>query len=166
MNPSSNREILQDVYPDAFRHCFGCGKDNPQGLQLACWQDGDDVVSQWHPLSHLEGPSAALHGGITAVLMDEVGSAAAFVEIYRRRGEVVGTAPAPFFVTANLNVDYLRPIPIDAQVTLRARATNRDEVQSRKIWVTCDLIVSEHVAAQGRLLFLITDKDRYDGAEG
>jgi acyl-coenzyme A thioesterase PaaI-like protein len=161
VTPTSHPTI-QRHYATSFHNCFGCGPNNASGLQLRCWVDGDDAVARWTPLPHLEGPARALHGGITALLMDEVGSAAAFMEFHRRQGSTPGEAPAPFFVTATLSVDYLKPVPIDRELELRAHTTNPQDVESRKAWIKGVLTREGEVAATARLLFILTDAEKYD----
>ena len=150
----SDRAIIQEHYPPGLQSCFGCGRGNAAGLQIGCWQEGGEVVTQWQPPDHLQGPRGMLHGGITALLMDEVASAAAFVEFHRRAGKSLGEMPPPFFVTANLNIDYQLPVPISGAVTLRARPTEPRAPGSRKVWIECTLSCNERCAARSRVLLV------------
>ena len=54
------------------RTCFGCGRDNPHGLQLDFCVDSDGAASaSWVPDSKWEGLRGVVHGGIVATLLDE-----------------------------------------------------------------------------------------------
>ena len=53
-------------------NCIGCAPDNPFGLHLCFYEDGDDIVSKWHPSANYQGWLNTLHGGIQALLLDEV----------------------------------------------------------------------------------------------
>ena len=53
-------------------NCFGCAPQNPSGLQMEFYEDGDEIVSFWHPDGKYQGWLNTLHGGIQAVLLDEV----------------------------------------------------------------------------------------------
>jgi uncharacterized protein (TIGR00369 family) len=85
---------------DIFRpkSCFVCGTDNPGGLNLAPERDGDKVVVRFTPgRTHL-GFSRAVHGGITASLLDEV------------IGVACGLRADGKCATVELNVTYRRPL--------------------------------------------------------
>ena len=51
-------------------HCFGCGLDNPYGLQIHSVWEGDEVVCRWTPKDYMTGPPNFLYGGISASLID------------------------------------------------------------------------------------------------
>ena len=53
-------------------HCFGCCPDNPIGLHMEFFEDGDYIVSTWHPSTHYQGWVNTMHGGILSTLIDEV----------------------------------------------------------------------------------------------
>lgn len=52
-------------------NCFGCSPENPYGLKMEFYEDGDDIVSFWTPGENYQGWMNTLHGGIQATLMDE-----------------------------------------------------------------------------------------------
>ena len=129
---------FQDAYPDELSHCYGCGRLNPDGLQLKSYWDGDETVARFRPRpSHMAIPGF-VYGGLLASLIDchGTGSAAAAAEKAR-------PAEAPFrFVTASLHVDYLRPTPIDAELEIRGTIK---ELKEKKV------VVAETVSANGKL---------------
>ena len=53
-------------------NCFGCSPDNPIGTRMRFYEDGDAIVSFWHPTQNHQSWINTLHGGIQAVLLDEV----------------------------------------------------------------------------------------------
>ena len=52
--------------------CFGCAPENPQGLHMEFYEDGEDIVAFWKPESHYQGWLETLHGGIQTTMMDEL----------------------------------------------------------------------------------------------
>ena len=36
-------------------NCFGCSPDNPIGLHMEFYEDGDYIVSTWHPEHNYQG---------------------------------------------------------------------------------------------------------------
>lgn len=90
--------------------CFGCCPDNPLGVGMEFFEDGDDVVCFWKPQAHYQGWIDTLHGGIQATLMDECASWVVF-----RKLQTTG-------VTSRLEVKYRRPVmTTESQITVRAR---------------------------------------------
>ena len=81
------------------RACFVCGTDNPGGLDCAPEREGNKVVVRFTPGDTHRGFSKAVHGGITASLLDEVVGVAA--------GQRSGGKCA----TVELTVRYRRPLP-------------------------------------------------------
>lgn len=53
-------------------NCFGCAPDNPAGFHLEFFEDGDDIVTFWQPSAPYQGWEGIVHGGIQALLLDEV----------------------------------------------------------------------------------------------
>src|SRR5262249_62237113 len=59
------------------RACFVCGTNNPGGLDCAPEREGKKVILRFTPGDTHRGFSKAVHGGITASLLDEVVGVAA-----------------------------------------------------------------------------------------
>ena len=90
-------------------HCFGCSPHDPDGLKMEFFEDGEQIVSTWHPGSRFQGFMDVLHGGIQVTLMDEIASWVVFVKL--------GTAG----MTYQLNTRFRAPVRISkGGVTLRA----------------------------------------------
>ena len=52
--------------------CFVCGKDNPIGLKLRFDWDGKTARAEFTPTELYQGWQGVVHGGIIAVMLDEV----------------------------------------------------------------------------------------------
>jgi acyl-coenzyme A thioesterase PaaI-like protein len=105
--------------------CFGCGPRNENGLRLQSFPRGDDsVVATFRPWPEHDNGLGFLNGGIIATLLD-CHSAAAMVLAAAGRGLVPdGTLP---YVTAGIDVRYLRPSPLHEPVDLVALTTAVDD---------------------------------------
>src|SRR5262245_37152326 len=114
-------QAIQDLYPDDFAHCFGCGRNNPQGHQLKSFPEGDEVVAHFTPAPHHISVPGFIYGGLLASLADchAMATAAAASRIEDE--------PAPRFVTAGLRVDYLKPTPSGVELEIRGRVTEQSE---------------------------------------
>lgn len=53
-------------------YCFGCSPENPMGVKMEFYEDGDEIVNFWKPKPEYQGWLDTLHGGIQAVLLDEI----------------------------------------------------------------------------------------------
>ena len=101
--------------------CFGCGADNDNGLQIKSHWDGAEAVAEWQPQAHhCGGRKHFVNGGIIATLIDCHSLNLAIAHAYRSENRPIGSAPRIGYVTANLNIDYLQPTPLDELLTLRA----------------------------------------------
>lgn len=98
------------VQLDDDHYCFACGESNPKGLHLT-FEYSDDGHQAWTwfvPEKEHEGWSRILHGGITAVVMDEV--CAKLVHHLGMRA-----------VTGRLDVRYIKPAGTGERLEFRAR---------------------------------------------
>lgn len=140
---------FQDYYPEQMAHCYGCGKLNPQGLQIKSYWDGEDSVCHFHPEPYHTALPGYVYGGLIASLIDCHGTGTASAAKYRQEGREMDTQPALRFVTASLKVDYLRPTPIDATLELRGHIT---EMKDRKVVVSVTLSAGDQVCARGEVV--------------
>ena len=94
--------------------CFGCGKDNPQGLHIEYVDEPDGSTGTTLCLSWLHsGEPAIVHGGIQATILDEVLGRAAQRAVARIAGE------GHTIVTANFELRYRAPCMTDQEFTAR-----------------------------------------------
>jgi acyl-coenzyme A thioesterase PaaI-like protein len=139
---------LQDLYPDEYAHCYGCGRHNTHGLRIRSeWVDGAALCRFLPAPYHLAMPGF-IYGGLVASLVDCHAIAAAAAASMAARGEVPGEDPTPRFVTASLHVDYLKPTPAGVELLLRAVP---DEVGERKVTVDVRVFAGTIECARGRV---------------
>jgi len=143
------RVAIQDRYPDDFAHCFGCGKHNTRGHLLKSYVDGDEVVARFKPREEHTALPGFVYGGLIASLIDCHAMATAAAAAERAAGREIGEAPSPRFVTAALNVAFLKPTPIGGELVLRARVAERSE---RKAVVEVELSANDVVTARGNVV--------------
>jgi acyl-coenzyme A thioesterase PaaI-like protein len=99
--------------------CFGCGPANPQGLRLRSYPSPGGAIASFTPWPQHDNGVGYLNGGIISTVLDCHSAAAVLDEADRRGwGPLPGAALA--YVTAGLDVRYLRPAPLTEPVTLRA----------------------------------------------
>ena len=99
--------------------CFVCGPRNPWGLKLHFERDGLRVKSSFVAREVYQGFPGLLHGGIITALLDEVMSRVSVLE-------------NKWTVTAKLEVRYLKPIPINTEIT----AYGKKKSSKHGLWET------------------------------
>ena len=134
MNPHT--ESLQERYfPDL--PCFGCGPANEKGLRLRSYpRDDGTVTALFTPWPEHDNGLGFLNGGIMATVLDCHSAAAVVHEAHARGWPPLPGAALPY-VTANLEVSYLRPAPLTETVTLYAEIVEASEAQmTAHVWLT------------------------------
>lgn len=106
-------------------NCFACAPENPCGLKMEFYEDGDEVVSYWKPNGNFQGWLNTLHGGIQATLLDETG------------GWLISRKFQTSAMTTSLNIKYKAPVPIDSSIEIRARVR-----EQKRNFVMLDIILT------------------------
>ncbi|UCF15527.1 MAG: PaaI family thioesterase [Phycisphaerales bacterium] len=151
-----NRKAFQELYPEEFSHCYGCGRLNEHGLRIKSYWDGDETVAIFEPRTYHTGVSGYVYGGLIASLIDChcIGTAAAAK--HRAENPDRDAETLPRFVTAALQVDYLRPTPLGVPLEVRARA---EEIEGRKIVVAATLSAEGEICARGKVVAVQMPED-------
>jgi acyl-coenzyme A thioesterase PaaI-like protein len=136
---------VQDEYPADVSHCYGCGRLNDHGLHIRSFWDGEKATAAFTPLPHHTAIPGYVYGGLLASLVDCHGTGTAAAKARQDRAADV----PPRFVTASLQVDYLRPTPLGVPLLLEGRPT---EVRGRKIVVEVELAAEGQVCVRGRVV--------------
>ena len=142
-------KAFQDYYPDHTSYCYGCGRLNEYGLQIKSYWDGDESVCHFDPRPYHTAIPGYVYGGLIASLIDCHGTGTAAAAAYRAEGRAMDSEPTFRFVTASLQVTFLRPTPIDA--TLEVRGTVK-EIKGRKVVVAATLSANGEVCARGEVV--------------
>ncbi len=91
-------------------NCFGCCPTNESGVKMEFFEDGDEIISFWKPEPQFQGWINTLHGGIHAVLLDEISGWTVF-----RKMQTGG-------VTSKMEIKYLKPVDTtQSHLILKAR---------------------------------------------
>jgi len=142
-------KAFQDYYPADLSYCYGCGRLNEDGHQLKSYWDGDETVAVFQPRPYHIAIPGYVYGGLIASLIDCHGTGTAAAAAYRAAGREMDTLPAFRFVTASLQVDYLRPTPLGVPLEVRGRI---EEVKGRKVVVSATVAAAGEICARGRVV--------------
>ncbi len=145
-------ESIQDQWPEIATFCWGCGKNNRHGLRLKSYWADEEAVATWQPKDyHLSFPGI-LNGGIIATLIDCHATGTANAAAHRF--SAAGQNNHFMYVTASMQVRYLRPAPLTKPVTLKAKVK---ETTERKITVSCSLYSDGTECATGEVVAVRVD---------
>ena len=101
--------------PNPTNQCFGCGGANERGMHLTFEQD--DVARRirgvFKVAPEYQGGPGFVHGGIVATLLDEV-----MAKVSRFEKD--------YAVTGELNIEYLKPVPVGEELTVEGWETGRE----------------------------------------
>ncbi|MGD8552972.1 MAG: PaaI family thioesterase [Anaerolineales bacterium] len=132
----TQRKYFQDFMPGNV--CFGCGAENPDGLQIKSFWDGEEAVCIFHSEPKYHGWEKVMNGGILATLIDCHCMGTAMAAAYREEGRRLDSTPYYRYATAEITVRYLKPTPNDKPVELHAQV---QKIQGRRTWLTCEVFV-------------------------
>jgi acyl-coenzyme A thioesterase PaaI-like protein len=127
-------------------NCFGCGPANAAGLHLRCTVTPEGVAGRFRLEEHHEGGPGVAHGGIVAAVLDDL-----LGYLLYRIGEPM--------VTARLEIDFRRPLPLFVDVDAVARIVSEE---GRKVWTEGELRAPDGtVYAQAKGLFVRVRPDHF-----
>ncbi len=137
---------MSRIYLPTSPGCFGCGKDNHNGLKMDIYiEDGKsrvDLITD----ERFRGYEDRLHGGIIFSLLDEV---MAWAPTYAKKR---------MCVSAETTIRFLHPIPIGIPITIVGEFTK----DRRLIWDTEGRIIGEggklYARAKGKYLPISMDE--------
>ncbi|GAB4286591.1 MAG: PaaI family thioesterase [Ignavibacteriaceae bacterium] len=142
-------KAIQDYYPDDVAHCYGCGKLNEHGHQIKTFWEEDETVTRFTPKEYHTAIPGYVYGGLIASLIDCHGTGTAALAAYRNAGRDYDSLPAFRYVTASLQVDYLKPTPLGPELELRGKVT---EFKGRKVISEITLSVNGEITATGKVI--------------
>jgi uncharacterized protein (TIGR00369 family) len=93
--------------PNPANNCFGCGGANDFGMKLTFELDPQTgrAIGKFVLGSRYAGGAGFVHGGVIAVLLDEVMGKISKLSEERA-------------VTAELNIEYRKPVPTEAEIVV------------------------------------------------
>jgi uncharacterized protein (TIGR00369 family) len=140
---------------DNVQMCFGCGQANPHGMKLRFWREGPATIgTSYTPPDYLVGWGNVMHGGFSALILDETMSWMA-----------MAVAGVRAFVTKDMTVRYKKPTFTGRKIfayghlveddgrTIKARGEIVDESGTVLSTAECRIVrVDESVLSQSGVL--------------
>lgn len=142
-------KAVQDYYPDDVAHCYGRGRLNKHGHQIKSFWDGDETVAHFTPKEYHTAIPGFVYGGLIASLIDCHGTGTAALAAYRAENREPDTLPAFRFVTASLQVDYLKPTPLGVELELHGKIL---EIKGRKVITEITVAANGEITVRGKVV--------------
>jgi hypothetical protein len=135
--------------PSHFGHCFVCGELHPTGLHLVAHAgDGANLTAEFTVTENHQGAPGLAHGGLLSLAFDEA------------LGKLMWLLRAPA-VTARLETDFLRPVPMGTTIHISARITGQ---VSRKVYCEAEGRLDSpdgEIAVKAAALFVIVPMSHF-----
>ena len=145
----SMRKIINPWIGTEGYNCFVCSPNNPIGLHLEFWEDGDYIVTKFKPTHDYESWQNTLHGGIQALLIDETA------------GWVVCRKLQTNGVTSKMDMQYLKPVStLLNEITVRAKIS---KMMRNVAFIEAELLDEDGtVLTRADLVYFCTPKFKLD----
>lgn len=140
--------VLPQRHPDAvpvgaaivshYPNCFGCGQDHPGGLHMQVIAGDLAIQARYEVGQSHQGAPGLAHGGLLATALDEALGALNWLLM----------TPA---VTARLEADFRRPIPVGSLLTIDAWIVGQE---GRKVYTRAVGRVDDEIVLTGAAMFV------------
>ncbi len=138
--------------PNPANKCFGCVGANDQGMKLSFVQDNASkrIVGKLILGETYQGGGGMAHGGIIATLLDEaMGKVCRFRDVHA--------------VTAELNVQYLKPVKVDEEIVVQGYET---DAKGRNLFLAAEIRNGAgEILAKGTGRFVVIGQKQKAAAE-
>jgi len=125
------------------------------------WVDDRNTICRFTPKpEHCAGPKQYLNGGIISTLIDCHGICTAIAKGYELAGRSIGEGEKIWFVTGSLQVDFVKPTPIDIELTIKAQIS---EIQGKKMIVQCEVFSGDELTCRAKVLAIQVSDEWLNG---
>jgi acyl-coenzyme A thioesterase PaaI-like protein len=142
--------------------CFGCGLDNPEGMRIRIYRDGDSdtaLAGTFDPRATMGGFPQIVHGGLQFTALDCMAGWCALM----LRGKHRPLMP----LTKNASMRFLRPARLGAQLSLRARIVGEAAAPKDPIRIQTSIVDAEgNALSEADFDYVLLPEDRFKKAVG
>ncbi|MDB3981463.1 PaaI family thioesterase, partial [Acidimicrobiia bacterium] len=127
--------LLQDIYPDS---SFVSGSKNPQSMRMKPIVKNNFVYANYIFEDRFAGGPGLVHGGILSAALDDL---MGYATVLHNR----------MCVTANLEVNFITPVPVEQEYELFAWVK---DIDGKKISTESVIRTEENIHVESRALFI------------
>lgn len=129
-------------------NCFVCGRNNPRGLYMSFYDNGEDEVESHYSVPKcFEGYPGIVHGGVQAAILDEIVGRVSLIEDFHA-----------FMMSVRLDVKYRHPVPVEEPLHIVAK---REVIRDRYARATGMIYLADGTLASEASLKLIQIPDEF-----
>lgn len=141
------KKIVNPYLSNERFHCFGCDPNNPFGLHMEFYEDGEDVVSKWRPSMYYQGWIDTMHGGVLSMLIDET------------CGWVVARKRQTSAFTTHLNLKFRKAVSVkEPELTIRAHV---EKQQRNMLFIHAEIRNSaEELCVEAESVFYLFSEEK------
>jgi acyl-coenzyme A thioesterase PaaI-like protein len=143
--PNPDRWSSLDQLLEWWPETFVSGSQNDYGMKLSPILNNSIIVSKYNFESRFQGGPGLVHGGILSAALDDLMGYACV--IHDRS-----------CVTAKLEINYIKPVPVEKEFLLEAWVTN---IEDKKLYLESSISSDNEVHIEGSGLFI--DLGNYPG---
>ncbi len=145
--PADQIEVLDPYTFGRTQTCFGCGPHNEHGLRMRFEREGDVVRSRLNLGPGYDGPPGILHGGLQAMIADEV----AGWTLVGLRGRIG--------LTTSLQIRYIGSLRLGQEIVAEGRISS--EVEG---YTTVQVVIKQgdKTGAMARATFGLADVSKME----
>lgn len=134
------RRKIKNVFAKNDYNCFACSPTNPIGLRLQFYEEDEYIKSEWKPSELYEGYPGSIHGGIQAVLLDEIAAWTMYI-----KAKCSG-------VTSRMNIRYRKQVDsMQDMIILQGRLK---EKRLNLCFIEAQLLNSQHeVCVEAEIIY-------------
>jgi len=128
-------------------YCFGCGKNNPDGMRLKFTLDEkrSTFVCRFRLDKRYTGPPGHAHGGVIATILDE-----AMGKVNKLRHVIA--------VTSKMTVEYIKPVPLNKLLRVESHELSK---RGRRLTHTAEISDAKgEFLARSKGVFIIIDPEK------
>lgn len=142
-------KAVQDFYPDDVAYCYGCGRLNKNGYQIKSYLHGEETIAYYTPEEYHTAIPGFVYGGLLASLIDCHGTGTAAIAAFKQENRDFDSLPPFRYVTARLQVDYLKPTPLGVELKLVGKVR---EIKGKKVVSEIELTANGEVTVRGEVI--------------
>lgn len=133
--------------------CFICGRQNPRGLHMVFYDNGDNEVRSEYAVSeYYQSYPGIVHGGIVAAMLDEVVGRVAMIGDHHH-----------FMMSVRLEVKYRHPVPTETMLTIVGRVVRLRGRLGKAVGQV--LLPDGALAAEAALTLADVPAEMFDGVD-
>lgn len=153
MDKLKKQFAIQESYGEQFQYCWGCGPKNIEGMHLKSYpaEDGEKCICHFvPPHQYTGGIPNKLFGGMIAMIFDCHGTAsAAWFALKNTNIEFTEHTIIDRFITAKLEVNYKRPVPMDTELTV---LSSIEKIDKNKLTIYMEMSAKQLIRATARMI--------------